>query len=130
MPLEWLVPLTGGISVTGRQQWKALLKLHHLVNVFLFTFDPVGSVERPFICLLLDVYFFQSLQAVLSHSQFNINLLSRQTYNTVFKPSKLAMADDDAPPQLVDLGGGGTGDDEQEITVKVPITIVTGSNLD
>lgn len=36
------------------------------------------------------------------------------------------MADDEAPPQLVDLGAEGPGDDEQEIKVKVPITIVTG----
>lgn len=35
--------------------------------------------------------------------------------------------DDDAPPELVDTAGGL---EDEEITVKVPITIVTGMFLD
>jgi hypothetical protein len=34
--------------------------------------------------------------------------------------------DDDAPPELVDITGQ-MGDVDQEVTVKVPITIVTGA---
>lgn len=35
--------------------------------------------------------------------------------------------DDDAPPELVDITGGVVG--EEEVSVKVPITIVTGMTV-
>lgn len=42
-------------------------------------------------------------------------------------PPPVMDLDGDAPPDLVDLGGAEVTEEVQEITDRVPITIVTGS---
>jgi hypothetical protein len=80
-------------------------------------------IERILFINLLFLLFDRDLQNLIGLFR---DLWESSSFLYSFHTFNFVMADDEAPPQLVDLGAEGPGDDEQEIKVKVPITIVTG----